>query len=49
MLSPEFLPFIQGAPCAVMTRLAAEWLLDEAINELFDMRSNIPRSPFLMW
>ena len=37
MLSPEFLPFIQGAPCAVMTRLAAEWLLDEAtVNELFD-------------
>lgn len=37
MLSPEFLPFVQGAPCAVMTRLAAEWLLDEAtVNELFD-------------
>lgn len=36
MLSHDFEPFVQGAPCAVMTRLVGEWLLDEeALNGLF--------------
>jgi IS4 transposase len=36
-LAPEFTPFIQGAPCTVMTRLAAEWMLDDqALAQLFD-------------
>jgi IS4 transposase len=37
VLPPEFEPFVRGAPCAVITRLAAEWLLDDqTIRRLFD-------------
>jgi hypothetical protein len=36
-LSAKFDPFVCGAPCAVITRLAAEWLLEEsAVEALFE-------------
>jgi hypothetical protein len=35
-LPDKFDPFVEGAPCAVITRLAAEWMLDEeSLQRLF--------------
>ncbi len=35
-LPDEFDPFVEGAPCAVIARLAAEWMLDDAsLQRLF--------------
>ena len=35
-LPAKFTPFVQGAPCAVMTRIAAEWMLDQTtVSDLF--------------
>ncbi len=36
-LPKAFQPFVEGAPCAVMARLAAEWLIDgESLRMLFE-------------
>lgn len=41
MAMPDsFRPFVEGAPCAVITRLAAEWMLDkQALEQLFQQHA----------
>lgn len=39
-LPDPFRPFVEGAPCAVITRLAAEWMLDEQVfKQLFQQHA----------
>lgn len=39
-LPDKFGPFVEGAPCAVITRLAAEWMMDgEVLDRLFEQHA----------